>query len=250
MDRQIMIQDPSKDLTLIVYNTPKPPKYIKINKTLMKTLIFVIPVIVIFSIAFSMISSVYMKRKLEKARSQEPEIILNLRKEKKDLAAAVATLKQTNLTLTQKISQGSGAVSAQGNVGNLMALFTAPLGFEDKRSDELAKLENMTSDTVKDKVLFKFDILNNTAGGNKLAGYITIVQYHRNGLSFYPQYDLSLDSPRLEFSKGESFTVSRFRPVIAEFPKPNGTNVWYKIFIFSRTGNLLAFKKAGPFQFN
>lgn len=245
-----MIQDPSKDLTLIVYNTPKPPKYIKINKTLMKTLIFVIPIIVIFSIAFSMISSVYMKRKLENARNQEPEIILSLKKEKSLLASKVALLEVTNKTLTKKISQGQSGTNVAVNLTNIMALFTAPLGFEDKRGENLAKLENMTNDNVGNKLLFKFDILNNIVSGIKLAGYITIVQYHRNGLSFYPQYDLSADSPSLEFSKGESFTVSRFRPVIAEFPKPVGTNVWYKIFIFSRTGNLLAFRKAGPFQLN
>ena len=29
-----MIQDPSKEVRLIVYNTPAPPKYIKINKEL------------------------------------------------------------------------------------------------------------------------------------------------------------------------------------------------------------------------
>ncbi len=243
-----MIQDPSKDLTLIVYNTPKPPKYIKINKKLMKTLIFFIPIIVIFSIGFSMISSVYMKRKLEKARSQEPEIILGLKKEKSSLISEIKALKLTNTTLTKKISQGGAAQNIAPNITGLMALFTAPLGFEDKRGDNFAKLENMTNDNLGKKLLFKFDILNNKLDGKKLAGYITIVQYHREGLSFYPQYDLTSDSPSLEFSKGESFTVSRFRPVIAEFSKPNGTNVWYKIFIFSRTGNLLAFKKAGPFQ--
>ena len=197
-----------------------------------------------------MASSVYMKRKLENARSQEPEIILSLKKEKTLLAKKVVLLETTNETLTKKISQGKTGIGVTANLTNIMALFTAPLGFEDKRAEKLAKLENMTNDSVGNKLLFKFDILNNIVTGIKLAGYITIVQYHRNGLSFYPQYDLSADSPSLEFSKGESFTVSRFRPVIAEFPKPVGTNVWYKIFIFSRTGNLLAFRKAGPFQIN
>jgi len=244
-----MIQDPSNDLTFIVYNTPKPPKYIKINKKLMKILIFIIPVITIFSIGFSVITSFYMKRKLEKARSQEPEIILSLKNEKEELQSEIKILQESNQILTKKISLGGVQIS-QGSSANLMTLFTTPLGFEDKQSDDLAKLDNMTNDNLQDKVLFKFDILNNTPNGQKLAGYITVVQYHRNGISYFPQYDLSVDSPGLEFSKGESFTVSRFRPVIAEFPKPNGTNVWYKVFIFSRTGNLLAYKKAGPFQLN
>lgn len=245
-----MIQDPSKDLTFIVYNTPKPPKYIKINKSLMKILIFIIPVIIIFSIGFSIITSVYMKRKLEKARSEEPEIITSLRNENSTLSNDLKLLKENNIILTRKISLGTSSASSESTGLSIMNLFTTPLGFEDKRSEEMAKLDNMTNDSLPDKLLFKFDILNNITNGQKLAGYISIIQYHRNGISYYPQYDLSVESPGLEFSKGESFTVSRFRPVIAEFPKPNGTNVWYKIFIFSRTGNLLAYKKAGPFQLN
>ena len=242
-----MIQDPSKELTLIVYNTPKPPKYIKLNKGLIKVLIFTIPLIVIVSIGSSLISSVYMKRKLENVRSKEPEIILQLKKEKEELAQEVKALKSTNITLTQKISAGGkGTVSPL----NLMAMFTTPLGFKDRRADNLAKLENINSDQVNKNILFKFDLINNKQDTSKLSGYVTIVQYHADGISYYPSYKLSVESPRLEYSQGESFTVSRFRPVIAEFAKPNGNNVWYKIFIFSRTGNLLAYKKAGPFQLN
>ena len=99
-----MIQDPSNDLTFIVYNTPKPPKYIKINKKLMKILIFIIPVITIFSIGFSVITSFYMKRKLEKARSQEPEIILSLKNEKEELQSEIKILQESNQILTKKIS--------------------------------------------------------------------------------------------------------------------------------------------------
>jgi hypothetical protein len=240
-----MIQDPSKDLTLIVYNTPKPPKYIKLNKGLIKVLIFIIPVIVVLSVASSLVSSVYMKRKLENVRSKEPEIILQLKEEKASLTSEIDILKQTNETLTKKISSGSVASSSPLNI---MALFTTPLGFEDKRSNELAKLENMNNDLVNNNILFKFDLINNKQDTSKLSGYVNIIQYHSEGITFYPAYELTIDSPRLEYSKGESFTVSRFRPVIAEFPKPKGSAVWYKIFIFSRTGNLLAYKKAGPFQ--
>lgn len=189
-----------------------------------------------------------MKRKLENVRSKEPEIIQQLKDQKLALANELASLKKTNITLTKKISGGGKA--ATSSPLNIMALFTTPLGFEDKRADNLAKLENITSDQVNKNILFKFDLINNKQDTSKLSGYVTIVQYHSEGITYYPAYELNVDSPRLEYSQGESFTVSRFRPVIAEFNKPNGNNVWYKIFIFSRTGNLIAFKKAGPFQLN
>jgi hypothetical protein len=242
-----MIQDPSKEVTLIIYDTPKPPKYIKINKVLMKSLIFFIPLIVIISIGFSMLTSVYMKQKLETARSQEPEIILGLRAQTKKLTSEVEALKITKEELITKISSG-GATNSNDDIQSLVNLFSVPIGFEDKRNSIQAKLENMSNENFTEKVLFKFDILNNKIDKSKLAGYISIVQYHKDGVSFYPSYNLSPENPNLIFSKGESFVVSRFRPVVAEFPKPKGSVAWYKIFIFSHTGNLLAFKKTQTFS--
>jgi len=242
-----MIQDPSKDLTLIIYNSPKPPRYIKINKILMKSLVFLVPAVVIISVVFSMIFSTYMKRQLDQARSQEPQIIIDLKHINKDLISETESLKKSNKELIKKISIGWNKDS-DDSINDFVNLFAIPLGFIDERNLNKAKLENMNNDNLNDKVFFKFDILNNKVGNQKLAGFITIVQYHKDGISFYPQYNLSLENPNLIFSKGESFVVSRFRPVVAEFKKPKGSIVWYKIFIYSQTGNLLAYKKAGPFS--
>ncbi len=241
-----MIQGPSKDLTLIVYDTPNPPKYIKINKFLMKMLIFIIPIIIIISVGSSLFTSVYMKQQIEQARSQEPEIILNLREKSSELASELEALKKTNSDLIQKISSGTNT-KLSTDISGITALIAIPLGFKDLRSIQQAKLENLTSESAKEKVLFKFDILNNKKNNEKLAGFITVVQYHKDGISFYPNYDLSIDSPSLVFSKGESFVVSRFRPVVAEFKKPKGTIVWYKIFIFSHAGDLISYKKTQNF---
>jgi hypothetical protein len=241
-----MIQDPSKEVTLIIYDTPKPPKYIKINKILMRSLIFFIPLIVIMSIGFSMFTSVYMKTKLEEARSQEPEIIQNLRVQNSKLTSQVDLLQATKVELISKISTG-GSDNTSTEIQTLVNLFLIPLGFEDKRDEIQAKLENINNDNLSGKVLFKFDILNNKKDKSKLSGHISILQYHKDGVSFYPNYNLSPDKPNLIFSKGESFVVSKFRPVVAEFSKPKGSVVWYKIFIFSHTGNLLAFKKTQNF---
>lgn len=245
-----MIQKPSNELTLIVYDTPKPPKYIKINKLLMKILIFFIPLIVLLSTSFSMLLSIYMKKKLEDARSQEPEIIINLRNKNLQLTTELKTLRETKAKLIQKISSGSSSLSNrnQGDeIYDFVNIFALPLGFEDKRNIVSAKLENFTHGNLNNKVQLKFDILNNKVNKSKLAGYISVLQYHKDGVSFYPSYNLSPEASNLIYSKGESFVVSRFRPVIAEFQKPKGSIVWYKVFIFSQSGDLLAFKKTKTF---
>ena len=240
-----MIQKPTKELTLIVYNTPKPPRYLKINKRLLKLLIFAIPFLLIVSLLFSLTTTVYMKRKLENARSQEPAIITSLRTEKDQLSSQVESLKRVNANLTKKISAGSTSAPASA-----LALFSTPVGYEDFTEKEMAKLENMSANFRQNKVEFRFDLLNNLEGDEKLSGYISIVQFADNHMSFHPHHTITVENNRLDFSKGESFVVSRFRPVIAEFEKPNSLAVWYKVFIFSRSGDLISYKVAGPYQVN
>ncbi|MBC76529.1 MAG: hypothetical protein CME64_10995 [Halobacteriovoraceae bacterium] len=240
-----MIQKPSKELTLIVYNTPKPPKYIKLNKGLLKLLVFAIPFLLIVSLLFSFTTSVVMKRKLEQAKSKEPRIITSLKEDKAKLESELAQLKAVNTELTNKISQGSSSAPASA-----LALFSTPVGYEDVTELEKAKLENMSANFKQKKAEFRFDLLNNLDNDEKLAGYISIVQFSDNQMSFHPQRSLSLENNKLDFSKGESFVVSRFRPVIAEFEKPSGLSVWYKVFIFSRSGDLISYKVAGPYQVN
>lgn len=232
-----MIQDPSKDLTLIIYNTPKPPKYIKINKGLVKSLLFIIPFMVILSVTSSLFTSFYMKRKLEVVQSKEPEKIKELNNEKKYLMEKMSILEKSNQELTSKIS--AGAISS-GLAASQLALFNTPLGFEDLREQNLAKVDNFSNKVSNGKVTFRFDLMNNQQGDNKLSGFITIIQYHSQGINLYPSINLNKDAPFIQYSKGESFYVSRFRPVIAEFTIPqNSTSVWYKVFLFNRTGNLI-----------
>ena len=208
-------------------------------------MLFTVPLLLIVSLLFSLSTSLYMKKKLETARSQEPAIISSLKANNSELEAQVSALKKVNQELTQKISAGSETTPASA-----LALFATPIGYQDMTEKEMAKLENMSANFKQDKIEFRFDLLNNLEGDEKLAGYITIVQFAGNQMEFYPEYDLSIESNKLDFSKGESFVVSRFRPVIAEFKKPGALTVWYKVFIFDRSGNLMNFKVAGPYQVN
>lgn len=242
-----MIQDPSKDLTLIVYNTPKPPRYIKVNKKLMSSLVFAIPFLVVFSVSFSIFISYYMKRKIDLVQSQEPEKIMKLKATQVELSQKISLLEASNAELTKKISAGPATGSQKGILG----LLATPLGFEDKRSLEKTKIDNFSNQISKKKMTFKFDIINNQKEGQKLAGYITIIQYHSYGINVYPDQPLAKENHLIKYSSGESFNVSRFRPVIADFPIPgNSASVWYKIFIFSRTGNLLALQTTEEYPVN
>ena len=243
-----MIQKPTKDLTLIVYNTPKPPKYIQINKGMLKALLFTIPTLVIISVAFSLFTSFFMKRKLEAVKSKEPQMILDLRNHNQELTDDIEKLKKSNEELAKKIAKGAQAV---GTASSLLSMIKTPLGFEDFREKNLSRVENFSHQAMNNKIVFKFDLINNSTNEARLSGYITVLQYHSYGVNFYPNLSLNSDSQFIQYNKGESFTVSRFRPVIAEFPVPaNSANVWYKVYIFSREGNLLSINSTKEYPLN
>lgn len=237
-----MIQDQSKDLTLIVYDTPKPPKYLKLNKKLINYLFIIIPILVISSISISFLYSMYLKKKVNELRSKEPQLILDLKTEIDDLKTNIKSLKKNNSILTQKLSQGS---SQESNLATFN-LFNIPPGLEDLRNQELLRIENYEVSSTQNEIIFKFNLANNSP--SKLSGYITVVQYQGELTQFYPQYELSEKHLRFEFAKGESFGFSRFRPTIAKFKKYSNSSVKYKIYIFTRTGNLIEFKQTGPYN--
>ena len=189
-----------------------------------------------------------MKRKLEAVKSKEPQVIYDLREKNGQLEAEIKKLQASNTTLTQKIATGTENL---GTASSLLALIKTPLGFEDLRDKKMARVENFSHQASNNKVVFKFDLINNQNGNNRLSGYITVVQFHSYGATFYPNLSLSSESQQIQYNKGESFTVSRFRPVIAEFPSPtNSANVWYKVYIFSREGNLLSITSTQEYPIN
>ncbi len=240
-----MIRNPSKDLTLIVYNTPKPPRYLKLNKRLIRSVILIIPILIIAFISVSFMYSMYLKNKVNQLKDKEPKLIAQLKSETESLQSTVATLQKANDTLTRKISKGTGGTTT--SVTSL-GLFTSPIGLVDLREKEMLKIEGIEHKTEGNKIKLSFNLSNNLPDNAKIAGYLTVVQYQGNLIQYYPDYELGEKSLLLEYSKGESFGFSRFRPTIATFQKLRKTSAKYKIFIFSRNGDLISYKQIGPFN--
>lgn len=238
-----MIQNPSKDVTLIVYDTPKPPKYYKLNKNFIKTLLVIIPLLVIASIAFSLLYSIFLKNKIAAITSSEPKKILELRSIVSKQASEISNLKKTNTLITEKLSKGSDSETSV----NVLGLFTVPVGIQDLRSKELIKIEDIVIKTDKE-IKLSFNLANNSPNNEKLSGYLQVIQFQGNIIQYYPSEELPQKNLRLEYSNGESFGFSRFRPTVANFAKVSDRSAKYKIFIFSRTGDLLAYKQLGPFN--
>ena len=241
-----MIQNPSKDLTLIVYNSPKSPKYFKVNKAIIKSMIVIIPLLIISSISISFLYSMFLKNQVNDLRSEEPEIIQALKEQTESLTNQIQSLTSDNKLLTAKLSLGPSKDTSISSLG----LFTVPLGIQDLREKNLLDIKNLTIENTADKTMIKFDLANTSPTNEKLSGYITIVQYQGNHIQFYPDYELGEKNLRLDFSSGEFFSFSRFRPTIGEFKKISKISARFKIYIFSRTGDLIAHRQVGPYNIN
>lgn len=240
-----MIQSPSKEVTVIVYDTPKPPKYYKLNKSFIKTILIAIPLLTIFSISVSLLYSIFLKNKISQITSSEPKKILELREIIKKQETSIGTLTKTNTLITEKLSKGSGSETSVSALG----LFTVPVGIQDLRSRELVKIEQIKVSS-EGEIKLAFNLANNSPNNEKLSGYLNVIQFQGNIIQYYPNIELPQKNLRLEYSEGESFGFSRFRRTEAIFKKVSKKSAKYKIFIFSRTGDLLAYKQLGPFNIN
>lgn len=238
-----MIQSLSKEVTVIVYDTPKPPKYYKLNKSFIKSLLIAIPLLTILSISLSLLYSIFLKNKISVITSSEPARILELKAVIKGQESSIKTLSKTNALITDKLSKGIGSETSVSALG----LFTVPVGIQDLRSKELVKIEETTIASG-EKIKLSFNLANNSPNSEKLSGYLNVVQFQGNLIQYYPSTELGEKNLRLEYSKGESFGFTRFRPTTATFDKVSKKSAKYKIFIFSRTGDLLAYKQLGPFN--
>lgn len=239
-----MIQDPSKEVTLIVYNSPKPPKYLKINKKLITSFLFIIPVLIISFLTLSFVYSSYLKSRVSSLQSQETKEIVALKTDIQKLETKIKGLENNNKVLTQKVSTGSSKETSS----SILDLLTVPFGFKDLRSQALISFNNVNISVKNKNIYFNFDLANNSPNARKLTGYLTIIQHQENLVQYYPSYDLSPKSLRLEFSKGEYFSFSRLRPTEAKFTKYSSNSAKYKVYIFNKTGDLLAYKQFGPFN--
>lgn len=238
-----MIQSPSKEVTVIVYDTPKPPKYYRLNKSFIRTLLIAIPLLTIFSISVSLLYSIFLKNKISRITSSEPQRILDLQEVIQKQKSDIDVLSKTNALITEKLSKGTGSETSVSALG----LFTVPVGIQDLRAKELVKIEQVELKS-EGAIKLSFNLENNSPNGEKLSGYLNVIQFQGNLIQYYPNTELPQKNLRLEYSEGESFGFTRFRPTEAIFENISKKSAKYKIFIFSRTGDLLAYKQLGPFN--
>ncbi len=261
-----MIQENQNDLTLIVYDSPSPPRCFRINKKVFKLVLILLSVLLITMVMATLSLGTYTKVLQNKVQGvlPGPEIVEELREQVAKLSAQNEELKNENSELktkfikTEEVTTPVVPLIVEKNTiapskpqiprpEDLIKFFKMPPGFKNLTSEGYATTQRPSYRVKTDKVIFRFNLANGKQV-KRLQGYIFVAQFTENSIKFYPALDMANNNFNAQFNLGESFTVSRFRPTIATFDKPETEKqVTYKILVFSRTGDLLIEETHGPY---
>ena len=121
-----------------------------------------------------------------------------------------------------------------------LALF-APIVTDKTKAQEQIVIKNITytpAGSNSSNTVLSFELHNPKPDEGSQKGYIVVVARTEKGLFAYPSVFQSSGHYLLDFEKGETFNIARFRMAHATFDLPTSPDS-FQIFLFSRAGELL-----------
>jgi hypothetical protein len=239
------IERPDQDISIVIYDNPLPPKYLKINKKLIKHFFVAVPLFFVFIIAGIVIWSLGEKSFHVTKKEISHKLDLTLQNKIKDLSSEVEDLKKSNKNLTDKLSLNV-TPSEQDEV--FLINIKKPYGMQNLISSNTVSVGQFTHSQEADKVSLNFQIIS-TVPETKIMGHVLVYMHSKIGLGIYPHQDFLGLQEGIKYSSGEPFSVSRLRPTTAHFSKSlSSDTVYFSIFIFNREGDLLLIKRTDPIK--
>lgn len=229
----------SKKLGFLVYEAENAPRYYEIKKSLLKFIIYGLPVVTLVLLGIVLAGSLYFEQISERAKRKEPAIIKELRENVLALETSLAESQKLTTNLEERLAKGDTSTDA---IKSTLGLFLPAPGMQDLTRTPNLAVENLDSIISGNRIQLKFNIINQTKNNQKLAGYIFVLMKNGDLINVFPENSIQENEFKIKFNSGESFATQRFRPVDnVFFPYSPGTTSDYlfKILIFSRTGDLL-----------
>lgn len=249
-----MLTKEADKLDVIIYNSPHPPRIFKMSKTTLRTFLWILPVllIILFFALFSFSYTVFLLKERPIIRNARPATMLE--NDSNDLKQRVHELEETNNELNRRLSdvhrpnqettppQTPPVTQPQVAQETDMPIvgLVASREMRNLTQGHMLKLEQLQFEYIQSKVIFKFNILNNATDLEKIQGYVHVVAVSESGLQYFPLHSIQEISQGVTFAQGESFSVARLRPVIAEFSRsPQMKDIKFIVTIFNRKGDLI-----------
>jgi hypothetical protein len=238
------IQNSGDEVAIVIYDAPLPPKYFRLTKSFIRTLLIVLPLVLIS--IFTLLIFWGLGSRLKDAPVPiMPTIISESKGRVQQLENELKALEQSNKDLAAKLASGPSAATTEDPY--LMAI-KKPYGMQNLLTENKVTLDQFELVQESNKVSLKFQIIR-TIPEQKVTGHIIVFMVSESGIMAYPKDANQTFSQGIKYSSGEPFSVSRLRPTNAEFlTRLSGTNVKFIIYIFSREGDLLLIKETESFK--
>ena len=239
------IQQSGQEVSIVIYDSPLPPRYFKFSKKFIKTLFVVVPVSL--GVLFLTLLLIGLGSRLKKTPGPSmPSVLTDDESKVQDLESEIKSLQLSNQQLQQKLS-AQGSTETVQDEPFLMGI-KKPYGMQNLISEKKVTLDQFELVKNQNNTILKFQIIS-TNPETKVAGHVLVFMISESGLMAYPVEANNSIAGGVKYSMGEPFSVSRLRPTNAEFlHHVIGESVKFVIYIFSREGDLLLIQETDPYK--
>lgn len=241
-----MIEKEQKNLHFILHDSPEPPRLLVVSKKTLKGFTVFLPLLISFILlsllAFAWFHSPSMTRDIGNLNLPSLPQLSKEEQRIKELEGELQELQITNQTITQKLGTGPTAESDLW-----LGPIKRPYAIQDLTAKKVLQIEELTLDSDANRQILRFNLINTGPETNRATGYIFVLQMIKNGLEIYPQPKMESLIQGIRYDEGESFAVSRLRPVEASFTPIKDSR--FMVIIFNREGDLMVKQEIeGPFK--
>lgn len=233
------LEEKSNEVSIVIYDAPRPPRYLKFNKSFLSWMFYGIPLLIGVLIIGSFIMAISPRQTSVNIKTPSLDLPTSIggqgdEDKIKEAQTRIKELETENLNLQNKLAN----TPAEGNdlyFGQVLR----PYGSQNLTDKGTLQLEQLEFFQDGSKSGIKFQLIN-PRPENRVSGHIIVFQYSGTESKVYPGLLQNSVLEGIKFSQGESFAVSRLRPTIAEFTGiTNSPKVKFVIYIFNREGDLL-----------
>lgn len=238
------IQKNGDEVAIVIYDAPLPPKYFRLTKRFIKTLFVVVPVLFV-SLLFILITWGLGTRLKETPSVALPVVMSGPDSNVSALEAEIKQLQVSNQELTEKLSQ---VPAIAGTDDPYLMVIKKPYGMQNLLSQNKVTLDQFDLVQTPEKMTLKFQIISSTPE-QRVTGHVLVFMVSDSGILAWPKEANAGLTEGIKYSAGEPFAVSRLRPTNADFlQRPGGQSVKFRIYIFSREGDLLLIRETESFK--
>lgn len=241
-----MLEKPQDNLHFILHDAPEPPRLLVVSKKTLGRFTILLPLtlvgFILVLVIFAWFKAPSLGRDLGQLNLPSMPVMSPEENRIKELEAELKAMETTVAAITTKLNSGTGTESEIW-----LGPIKRPYALQDLTEKKLLRMEEVTLESDAAHQVLRFNLVNSGPESQRALGHIFVLQLHDQGLNLYPTPKLDELAQGIRFDQGESFAVSRLRPVEAPFPPAK--NAHFLVLIFSRDGDLLIREDLrGPFK--